>query len=464
MRLDVRRRGLTGGNFNLLKHGKMRKLNLSNVLAKACSLLSLLTIVAMYFDYDLGAALFGLSGGAGSVALAVTAVGQIQESDYPSDLLERDVDDIVVKYMPDRFPLTTMQNEMKSSKPAAARKFEWVEVGYFPRSTETTALVDAGAGGAAVSIPVTDINMWGRGDVVYVPTVTHGAPATEFRGIVITVDTANDEIDVIAATADGNVPSIPDGTTIYRQSRAAASKDAQADPQGSQGTTLWNWNQTFILQLEMEKLLKRMKRYMQDETVQHDLAIFDYKNSFENAFLFGPRAKVYDTEKKEDIYLAGGVEMFAGQADTYSTGSGIDNSKWINLTKKMFAGNAGSQTRILFGGQDFIEVVLNTPAIQKQLEAKETKVKLGVEVTEISTNYGKVWLKHHKGFDEMGRKSDAFSLDLAHLCERVLEPMHEEELELDKTGQRRVDATRMIKTSTLQVRYPDTHMAIKATA
>lgn len=425
---------------------------------------SVLAIVAMIFDVDLAAMIFGLSGGAGTISLAVTAVGTIQESDYPEDLLERDVDDIVVKYMPDRFPLTTVQNEMQSSKPCAQRKFEWVEVGYFPRKTTTTALVNAGLADAVVSIPVTDIAMWGRGDVVYAPTITHGAPAVEFRGSVVAVNTADDEIDVLALTADNAVPEIASGTTIYRQSRGATATDAQADPQGSQGTVLWNYNQTFILQLEMQKLLKKMKRYMNDETVQHELAIFDYRNSEENAILFGPRAKIYDPNKKEDVYYLGGIENYAGQSDTYSLGTGINNSKWINLTKKMFAGNAGSQTRLVVGGKDFIESVLNTPSVQKQLESKETKVKLGIEITEVSTNYGKVWLKHHKGFDEMGREADAFSLDMKHICTRVLEPMNEKELELDKTGQRRVDATRMIKTSTLQVRYPDTHMVIKATA
>lgn len=440
----------------------MNKNNLSKIAGAFSIVCSVLAVFAMAFDFELGAIIMGLSGGAGSTLFAVTATGQINEAGYPSDLLERDVDDIVVKYMPDRFPLTTMQNEMKSAKPCKQRKFEWVEVGYFPRSTTTTAAVLAGTGGAAVAIPVTDINMWGVGDVVYVPTVTHGSPATEFRGIVITVDSANSEIDVLAAT-DANVPAIPDATTIYRQSRAAAASDAQADPQGSEGTVLWNYNQTFILQFEIQKLLKYMARYMNDETVQHELAIFDYRNSCENAFLFGPRAKVYDTVKKEDIFLAGGVESFVGQADTYNYASGIDNAKWVNLTKKMFAGNAGSQTRVVFGGQDFIEKVLTTPTVEKQLGADSVKVKLGVEVTEISSNFGKVWLKHHKGFDEMGRQADAVSLDLAYLQERVLEPMHEDQLELDKSGQRRVDATRMIKTSTLQVRYPDTHMTIKAT-
>jgi hypothetical protein len=437
----------------------MRKFNLSQVLGALASLFFMVCMVAVGLDIEIVAELFGLAGGASSISLAVTSVGTIAEETYPTDLFERDVDDIVVMYKPDRFPITTVANAMQSAKPCAQRKFEWVEVGYFPRQDATTGNITGGAN-AVETFAVADVAMWGIGDIVYIPTITHGAPATEFRGLVVDRNIAGNTIDVKAITGDALVPAVPSATAIYRQSRGATATQAQADAQGSEGTTLWNYNQTFILQIEMEKLLKRMQRYMNDESVQHDLALFDYRNSCEHAWLFGPRSKTYDPNKDDYVYTVGGIEHFAGQADTYTTGS-INNAKWINLTKKMFAGNAGSQTRLVVGGADFIEEVLNTPSVEKQLASKETKVKLGIEISEVTTNYGKVWLKHHKGFDEMGRAGDAFSLDMAHIRERILEPMEETELELDKTGQKRVDATRMIKTSTLQVRYPDTHMAIK---
>jgi len=421
--------------------------------------LALALTVAVVFDVQWLQTMFGIGTGPFAFAFAAIAGGTVTEENYPETLLERDVDDIVVEYKPDRFPLTTMMQNQKSAKAAMARKYEWVEVGYHARSTVTTAATLAGSGGSAVSVPVQDVNMWGVGDLVYVPGVTTGTPAVELRGYVQNVDNTAVAIDVLPVNAT-NLPAIPSGESLIRLSRAAASDDAQTASHGAQGVELWNYCQTFMGQFEIEKILRKIRRYMNDEQVQEDLEMFDFRNTRENARLFGPRAKFYDPIKKKYVYTMGGVETFAGQADTYTQGT-ISNSQWIDITKKMFKGNAGSEQRLVVAGSEFIASVLKVPSVEKQQEPENIELVLGAKVNKIATNFGEVLLKWHKGFDEAGREHDAFGLDMNHICDRVLEPMQETELSLDKTGVRRVDATRLLETATLQVRYPDTHTIIK---
>nr|BDD48097.1 hypothetical protein 13 [Balneolaceae bacterium] len=407
----------------------------------------------------------GLGAGTG-VLLALAAVpgGTITEKDYvdnASDLLERSVDDIVVLYKPDRFPLTTMMQNMKSAKQAKARKEEWVEVGYHARKTTVSGATSAGTGGNAVTLSPSDIDMWGINDKVYVPSVTVGSPAVPARLLVVDKDAGAGEIDVICLN-DTNVPAISDATEIIRLGRAAAADDAQTSAHGARGTLLWNYCETFMGQFEIEKLVKKIGTYQNDSVIQEDLEMYDFRNNRENARLFGARAKVFDPVKQKDIYTTGGVETFIGKSATYSQGQ-ITQSEWIDLTKKIFSGDAGSEERLLIGGNEFIASVLKVDSVQKQIENTQTELYLGVKVPRIETTFGTLLLKWHKGFDENSRNHDAFALDMNHIHDLILEPMEETELELDKTGQKRVDATRVLETAALQVRYPDTHCEIIGT-
>ena len=425
-----------------------------------------LLAIALVLDFETLSFVLGIGGSTTGILFASVAVpgGTMTEKDYVDNadtLLERDVDDIVVMYKPDRFPLTTMLQNMKKAKKAAARKYEWLDVGYHARLDAVDGQVTAGTGGANVAVVVDNIDIWGVGDIVYIPGVTVGSPAQEARLLVVDTDPAADEILCKALNAD-DVPLIPDDTPIYRMSRAAAAKDAQTAPHGTRGLLAWNYCQTFMGQFEIEKIIRSLSVYQDDHVIQEDLEMFDFRNGRENSRLFGARSKVYDSVKKEDVYTMGGVENYIGESFPYN--GTLSNEQWIDMTEKAFAANAGSEKRLLIGGKKFISSVLKVPNVQKQLEGKDTEVKLGVHVNLISTNFGTFYLKHHKGFDEMGRERDAFSLDMNHICDRILEPMHETELELDKSGQRRVDATRVLETATIQARYPDTHMIVKYTA
>lgn len=439
---------------------------IANISAAAIQVFALLFVVAVCFEIEWLQLALGMSTGGGSVVLAVTAIagGRVTEDNYTEnaeELLERDVDDIVVMYKPDRFPLTTMMHHMKSAKPAGARKYEWVEVGYHARETTTTDDTVIGTGGAAVAWPVQDVNMWGVGDLVYVPDVTVGTPAVEFRGYVQAITIADSEIDVLPINA-ANTPATTTGTKLIRLSRAAAADDAKTDPHGAQGVELWNYVQTFMGQFEIEKILRKIKTYMNDGQVQEDLEMFDFRNGRENSRLFGARGKFFDPIKKKYIYTMAGVETYIGRGTTYTKGE-ITQTEWVDISKDAFKGNAGSEQRLLVGGSEFIASVLKVPSVQKQIEAKKTELVLGVKVPKIETTFGEFLIKWHKGFDENGREHDAFSLDLNHLNDRILEPMEEKELDLDTSGQARVDATRILESATLQVRYPDTHMSIKGT-
>lgn len=434
------------------------KNRITYALAGVLQLLALIMIVCNVLDVE---AFSFLTTGLFSMAAAIPA-GVVTEQSYhdnPDDLLKRSVDDLVVLFKPDRFPLTTMKQNMKSAVQAKARKEEWINVGYHARSTTADGATAAGTGGADVAVKVSDIDMWGPGDVLSTPTLTAGTPAVVFKGYVTKLDTTDSTVTVRPINVT-NVPAFAGGELVVKQSRAAAASDAQTTPHGAQGVDAYNYCQTFMGQFTIEKILDSIGTYVDDRTVQQDLEMFDFRNSLEMADLFGPRAKTYDPEKKKYIYTQGGFDTYATKVANYTSGSGITTNDWVDIAKKSFAGNAGSEEKLLIGGKDFIGDVLKNGEVQKQIGPEAVEMVLGVKVQRISVTFGDFLIKWHKGFDEAGRSGDAYSLDLNYLYDSVLEPMQEKELDLDTSGQARVHATRILTTKTVKVRYPDTHMII----
>lgn len=430
------------------------------ILMYSMAVLATFFAVIGLLDINILPHILATAGGGVAIAMAAIPGGTVTEQSYhdnDDNLLERDVDELVVLFKPDRFPLTTMMQNMGNSKPASARKYEWIAVGYHSRSTTVgSGGSSAGTGGNPVDIPVNDVRMWGAQDLVYTSDLTIGSsPKKDFRGYVVSTDDSGGTIKVLAINGD-NVPATSGGETVVRLSRAASASDAQTEPHGEQGVEMWNYVQTFIGQFEIEKILQAISTYTDDQQIQSDLEMFDFRNSMENSRLFGTRQKVWDPAESKYVYTMAGVESYAGRASTFTSG-GITENDWIDINKDIFKGNAGSEQRLVIGGSDFLADVLKVPSVQKQQDPDNVDLVLGVNVSRVQTNFGELLLKWHKGFDEAGRSHDAFALDMNYIRDRVLEPMETTDLNLDESGQRRVDATRLLQSATLEVQYPDCH-------
>jgi hypothetical protein len=406
-----------------------------------------------------------LSDGSGVLIAAVPIAGGVQtltdQIDNNPDNLERDISDDVLLMQPDRFPLTTFMDNMKSARNCKAIKVEWQQADYFQRGDTIDDDNLAGSGGSPVVVKVANITNWAPSDIAYFPDTL--VDNTELRARVLEVNYADNTLLLKALTVN-NIPALSTGDAIIRQSNAKGETDAMTAPRASDPLVEWNYNQIFMMQVEISKIRKAISTYSGDDELRAvRQQLYDFRNNQENSHLFGYRSQTTDPITGDKVWTMSGVVNYIDKNLDYNyhVDVGLSNRTFHSWCRQLFNDNAGSEQRLMLVDEYLMEALLNVSSIEKQLEAKKSEVVYGIRVNRIETSFGELLIKYHKGFAENGRSHFGIALDMNHVRPRVLEPMQSTPIELDKTGQRRVKANRTHVTRTLEVRYPKTHAIIK---
>jgi hypothetical protein len=265
-----------------------------------------------------------------------------------------------------------------------------------------------------------------------------------------------------ANRATGCYPaSIADETLIVRMGTAKGEKDAQTSPFGMIPDKAYNYCQIFMAQCE-ESLYQRIHEKEVDWSFSDYEAqnIYDMRASMEASFILGARGYFADATLGKYRHFTGGVARYITKDLTYTAGS-IDDATFVTWSKSIFTGNSGSETRILFAGDDLLKDLSLVSTVQKQIDAKSTFVKWGLTFKEIETNFGSLLIFHHKLLNQMGWSKRGIVLDINNVEKHVFKPMQANKLDLKGSGQSNVNATMIDEASCLVLRYPDTHAIIR---
>lgn len=434
--------------------------------------LSVLSVVSLFSPEtaEMLQGLIGLGGSGGYLIANTPIVGTqtYEETNTNSPgHLKRDVSKIVTEMRPDEFPLDTMLREIRAAEKATNVKVEFETVKYRERESATTALFTA-AGDAtdeSVELTISNINIWGVDDTVYIPSI-NGANSKPLRLLVMAVNRGTSKITVTAInspTADTQrVPTIANATKIFRMGTAKEEKAATTDIIAQEPTFEYNYCQiqmAFLEQSVLRSLMESESGYShKDKFVQE---IYNMRSSCEATNLYGTRGRTINKLTGLAQYSADGIFNKVTNGTTYvgndTTGDVITNKDVTAMLEKVFAGNAGSDERLLLAGSTMIKH-LQDVGLEKQIGPTQITAKHGVEVLELESNFGKLMIKHSKMMDLFGDKEVAYILDLKHIFKHDLEPMGKKKLDPDAAGLRRVkDAVRILENSCLSVRYPDVH-------
>ena len=194
-------------------------------------------------------------------------------------------------------------------------------------------------------------------------------------------------------------------------------------------------------------------------TDQEEAAIYDMRQGMEKNFLlFGVKGRVFDLAKNEDILLTGGIWSQAGGEYKYSVGK-LDTNGVISMMRAAFTGNAGNKRKVLIGGSGLIEQ-LNKLESTKMVLAGENIVKWGIDFSEISSKFGKLYVLLSEIFDECGMENNGMIIDPEYLQKYSHIPFTTEELNLKVAGVRNTDALVLTEASCMVLRYPKAHLRI----
>ena len=258
------------------------------------------------------------------------------------------------------------------------------------------------------------------------------------------------------------MPSLQVGELLVRMARAATELDVQTAQFAALPQKASNNCQIFKMQVEQSTLAK-----IADKEVgwtfsdQEEAAIIDMRLGMEKNFLFGSRARLFDSTKNEHIYFTGGIWGQAGREHELLIDA-LTEGDLVDLCSAAFSLNNGSRRKILIAGTGLVEA-LSKLQFTRTLSAGDTMVKWGIEFKEIRSNFGSLYLLHSEVFDQCGHRNDGFVLDPDYMTKYVHVPFQAETLDLRRSGQRNTDAVVLTEASCLVLRYPDAHIRVIGT-
>ena len=258
---------------------------------------------------------------------------------------------------------------------------------------------------------------------------------------------------------EGCVPSIPVGTKLIRMGRAATELDVQSPQFEAMPKKAQNHCQIFKMQIEQSTLQKiANKEVGWTMSDQEEAAIYDMRLGMEKSFLFGVKRKIYDFKKKEWVLLTGGVWHQAGKDFVLDIAK--KEEAVIDMMRNAFTGNAGSKRKILIGGSQLIGE-LNQLSFTRVVANTETTTKWGIDFSEISSKFGRLYVLLSEVFDDCGMDGCGLIIDPDYIQKYSHLPFGTEALDLKSAGVRNTDALVITEASCLVLRYPKAHMRVK---
>lgn len=385
------------------------------------------------------------------------------------NLLRPEISNTITKVRPDIFPMDTILRQVGRIGKCDSREYKFYSSAVRGVSDTLTA-EHVFAETDTTELTVTNVHIWLPDDIGFFPEITNN-DSQEIRFKVTKVDNSAKKITVVAVNGVGAggllagtyMPAIANAAKFTRIGNAKGEVDAQNTPYANMPTDTSNYVQIYMCQVE-ESLVESTH----NKEVEYNIndfqtdAIYDMRRMAEMSMLFGfPKQDVFDPDAQKTVDLMGGALHYITKSATYdvTANNGIGTDPVFNAWgKKIFAGNNGSYTRILFAGNGLIEWLMNIPVVQKQLAANKTEIVAGLKFKVIETFWGDILVRRHQAFDDVeGYTYNGLVLDIDNVERRIRKATETQKLELDKTGQRRVNAFRILEEWTMAFRNPETH-------
>ena len=422
-----------------------------------------------------------LAGSGSGLLIAQTAAVQAVEGTVTTDkvntaspnLLRPEISQIITKIRPDVFPLDTILREIGNVGKCDSREYKYYSSDVRGVTDQSTAEV-AQADTSTVDVPVQNIHIWTVDDVIFFPEITNN-DSEEVRAQVLSVNTSTSTLTIRAVNGVGAggsgsgdfMPTIADASKMTRIGNAKEEVAAQNTPYANMPIDTSNFVQIFMCQVEESFVnLQNNKEVEYNINDYRTDAIYDLRRQAELAMLFGyPKEDFFDPIANTKKDLLGGARHFITKTIGYDHTTAGTNADFNSWARQIFTGNNGSYKRIVFAGNRLVEWLMNVPVVEKQLQAAKSEIVAGIKFKLIETYFGDLLIRRHQSLDDVeGFTYNGLVLDLENVERRFREPTHSDKLELDKTGQRRVNAYRIVEAWTMAFRNPETHAWIETTA
>ncbi len=369
--------------------------------------------------------------------------------------IEDDLDKKLVLIRPQDTPIDTFTRTIANN----VKSQSWEAGGWEVGTRETRDTVASNVSASATSIVVNNVDMWKPGDTFIVNTYSSSADqgpmldgsSLPIQCLVTAVTPGTNTLTVKrVGTLSAALPAISADSILCRLSPAVSELEASVQGFAIQPSERHYYNQIHMTQVEesvIHSLLK--KKVAMDFSVYKEQTLWDFKRGMELSNLFGVGG-LSKNAAGELVHLATGLWWQMNQTSTVNFASAMSDQDWNSIGKAIFTGNNGSDRRLLFAGNDLLAQIANAKSYTKQLEAKNTEMVLGLRVYKIETPFGELLVKPMGSLFEGYYSKCGMVIDPNFVKKYVMEPLTTTQLDLNKTGQRRVDnAVRIHETYSL---------------
>ena len=369
--------------------------------------------------------------------------------------MDDDLDQKLVLIRPQDTPIDTFTRTIANNVKSEA----WEAGGWEIGTREVwDSLDDAYSSGTTITVKNPD--MWKPGDTMLVHTIDgegndsgikmdSSSPAQPVALLVKSISSANLTVQRVGSLS-ASIPTIADNSILQRLSPAVSELEASVEGFAIQPSDRKYYNQTHMCQVEesvIHALLK--KKVAMDFSVYKEQTLWDFKRGMELANLFGVGG-LSKNAKGELVHHSTGLWWQMTQQSTVNFAASMSDQDWNSLGRAIFEGNNGADRRLLFAGNGLLEQIANVSSYAKQLEAKNTEMVLGLRVFKIETPFGELLVKPMGSLFEGYFAKCGMVIDPNFVKKYVMEPLTTTQLDLNKTGQRRVDnAVRIHETYSL---------------
>ena len=369
------------------------------------------------------------------------------------DYLDDDLNPKLVLIRPQDTPIDTFTRTIANN----VKSESWEAGGWEIGTRETRDTVNGAVLASATTITVDNVDMWKPGDTFLVHSVSTGndiGPLLDGNGkpvMCLVKSIASSTLTVQrVGSLSAALPAIPDESILCRLSPAVSELEASVEGFAIQPTDRKYYNQTHMTQVEesvIHSLLK--KKVAMDFSVYKEQTLWDFKRGMEFSNIFGVGG-LSKNAKSELVHLATGLWWQMNQQSSVNYAASMSDQAWNAIGKAIFEGNNGSDRRLLFAGNTLLEQLANASSYSKQIEAKNTEMVLGLRVFKIETPFGELLVKPMGSLFEGYFSKCGMVIDPNFVKKYVMEPLTTTQLDLNKTGQRRVDnAVRIHETYSL---------------
>ena len=367
--------------------------------------------------------------------------------------MDDDLDKKIVLIRPQDTPIDTFTRSIANNVKSEA----WEAGGWEIGTREVVDQVNGAVNASATSIAVDNADMWKPGDTFIVHSINNGEDAgplldgssNPVQCLIKSISSSTLTVQRVG-TLSAALPAIPDNSFIYRLSPAVSELEASVEGFAIQPSDRKYYNQTHMCQVEesvIHALLK--KKVAMDFSVYKEQTLWDFKRGMELSNLFGVGG-LSKNAKGELVHVATGLWWQMNQQSTVDFTAAMTDQDWNSLGRAIFEGNNGADRRLLFAGNGLLEQIANVKSYQKQLEAKNTEMVLGLRVFKIETPFGELLVKPMGSLFNGYFAKCGMVIDPNFVKKYVMEPLTTTQLDLNKTGQRRVDnAVRIHETYSL---------------